>query len=80
MFEIDQQSLKVKAHGNRITKEFVPKWQLVSSHTARRTFITQSLAKGMKPYNTMKMTGHSSMRSFEKYIRLTEQEAYDETI
>jgi integrase len=57
--------------------EVKPKYELISSHTARRTFITLSLKWGVPHKLIMKITGHKSLRAFEKYIRFTEKEAQD---
>lgn len=54
-----------------------PKYELLSSHCGRRTFITNALRKGISERLIMKITGHKSLRSFEKYIKLTETEAQD---
>lgn len=54
-----------------------PKYELLSSHCGRRTFITNALRKGISERLIMKITGHKSIRSFEKYIKLTETEAQD---
>lgn len=50
-----------------------PKWQLLSSHVARRTFVTISLERGMRPKVVMSITGHRSFKTMKKYIALTEQ-------
>ncbi|MAL60635.1 MAG: integrase [Flavobacteriaceae bacterium] len=54
----------------RIEEEFY-KYQVISTHTARRTFITLSLEKGMRPDIVMSITGHKSYSSFKKYIKLS---------
>lgn len=56
-----------------ITKE--PKYKLVSTHTARRSFATILVLKGESPYLIMKITGHKSIASFEKYVRINELQA-----
>ncbi|GAB2545308.1 site-specific integrase [Rufibacter soli] len=48
-----------------------PKYMFIGTHTARRTFVTLSLEKGMRPETAMKITGHSDYRTFKKYIDLT---------
>ncbi|MGJ1019384.1 tyrosine-type recombinase/integrase [Bacteroides fragilis] len=52
-----------------VTKE---KWELISSHTARRSAATNMyLAGRMKTLEIMKLTGHRSEHNFFRYIRLT---------
>jgi site-specific recombinase XerD len=49
-----------------------PKYKFLSSHSARRTFVTLSLEKGMRPEVVMSITGHKDYATFKKYIKLTE--------
>lgn len=52
-----------------ITRE---KWELISSHTARRSAATNMYLTGrMKTLEIMKLTGHRSEQNFFRYIRLT---------
>lgn len=48
------------------------KYELLSSHTARRTFVTLALEKGIRPEIVMAMTGHSNYNTFKKYIKITD--------
>tara|TARA_B100000795_G_scaffold214089_1_gene167785 strand:- start:5394 stop:6650 length:1257 start_codon:yes stop_codon:yes gene_type:complete len=59
---------KVSKYG---TRELVSKkFELVSSHTARRSFCTNKFLKGLPPSVIMKFSGHSSERSFLRYLKL----------
>lgn len=52
-----------------VTKE---KWELISSHTARRSAATNMYLTGrMKTLEIMRLTGHRSEQNFFRYIRLT---------
>lgn len=44
---------------------------LVSSHTARRSFATNYYLQGFPTVDLMKITGHKTERSFLKYIRVS---------
>ncbi len=55
-----------------------PKYKFVSTHTARRTFVTLSLEKGMRPETVMKVTGHKDYKTFKRYIKLTDKVAEQE--
>jgi integrase len=57
---------------NRIEETF-NKYELITTHTARRTFITLSLEKGMRPEVVMKITGHRSMKNFMRYVKITDK-------
>lgn len=49
--------------------ENLPKWKLVSSHTARRTFATVNVLRGHNIHSIKKATGHSDLRCLELYVR-----------
>ena len=50
-------------------KERIPKWQLVYSHTARRTGATLMYLAGVDLYDIMKITGHTTPAMLRKYIK-----------
>ncbi len=51
------------------------KHELVTTHTARRSLATNLVLRGVSPFVVMKVTGHKSLSSFERYVRLQELEA-----
>ena len=52
-----------------------PKYEFVSSHTARRSFATNEYMLGdLNVQQIMSITGHTTERSFYKYIRQTPKE------
>ena len=52
-----------------------PKYEFISSHTARRSFATNEyMAKGLNVRDIMAITGHKTEKSFYKYIRQTPKE------
>ncbi len=61
--------------GGKRVVDTKPKHQLVSTHTARRSFATIMVLNGVQPHLIMKITGHKSLSSFEKYIRFDELQA-----
>lgn len=46
----------------------------ISSHDARRTFVTLAFLDGMPPSLIMPMSGHRTEAEFKKYLRLTAEE------
>lgn len=50
-------------------KERFEKWQLVYSHTARRTGATLMYLAGIDIYDIMRITGHSTPAMVKKYIK-----------
>lgn len=55
-----------------------PKYERLTVHTARRTFVTLNLGKGMSAEFVMKLTGHTSYKSFQRYVNLTPQRVAEE--
>lgn len=64
---------KVAVTNNRHTT-YREKWELVSSHTARRTGATNMFLAGIPPLSIMKITGHKSEKVFLNYIKITNLE------
>jgi integrase len=71
--EINEPVRIVRYQGAKRVEDRGPKWQFLSSHVARRTFVTISLERGMRPEVVMSITGHRSFKTMKKYIALTEQ-------
>ena len=69
---IDEIITIVKYRGNKRIEETKKKFEIIGTHTARRTFITLSLRKGMKPEVIMKITGHKSYNMFQKYLKIAD--------
>jgi|GEM_PF-2291380 len=53
------------------------KWQMCTTHTARRSLCTNLILQGASPYVVMKISGHKGFESFQKYIKLDELLAVD---
>ena len=72
------QPIVITRFRNSIQEEIkLPKYSFMSSHTARRTFITKLVQDGVPPSEIMKITGHTSRSSFDKYILIEDSEAID---
>lgn len=59
--------------GQKISKKY-EKWELVSSHTGRRSFATNLYKQGFPSYSIMQITGHKTETAFLKYIKVTPKE------
>lgn len=60
--------------GGNIEKKILPKYKLISTHTARRSFATNLYLAEVPTISIMKITGHKTERSFMQYIRVTQRE------
>lgn len=58
--------------GNVRTDTVHPKWELVGTHTGRRTFIVHALSLGIAPNVVMKWTGHSDYKAMKPYIDIVD--------
>lgn len=58
--------------GGKRTETTKPKYELITIHTARKTFITNSMIKGMHTEAIKGVSGHTDDRSFRKYKKITE--------
>lgn len=63
--------------GNQRIDETKPKYEWLSTHSGRKTFICTLLSKGVAPQMVMKFTGHNSYDSMKPYIDVTEQAKAD---
>jgi len=70
----DEQLITKQEKGKTITVK-VPKYELMKTHTARRTFITISIKRGLQPSIIMKITGHTSTKTMERYNKMTADDA-----
>jgi integrase len=50
------------------------KWELLSTHTARRSFATNEYLNGTPTITIMAITGHRTEKAFLRYIKLTPKE------
>ena len=66
--------------GGRKHIDFVPKWKMVHSHTARRTGATLMYLSGMEIYDIMKITGHTSPLMLKRYIKADELEVVQKIV
>lgn len=64
-------SVLVRKSGKHVRHE---KWELVSSHTARRTGLTNMYKAGIPTYRCMMISGHKTEQVFLTYLRITQQE------
>ena len=62
--------VRERFYGNKKISEDIPRYKLISSHTARRTFITISEQRGVSHSLIMKVTGIRSLKTLENYIKI----------
>jgi integrase len=71
---IIEQTEKQQTKGGTKVKTVLEKWQMVTSHTARRSFATNMIKAGLPMQTIMKITGHQKEATFLKYVKLSNSE------
>ncbi len=69
---IDTPTTVTRYIGQRRVDKTEPKHKFITSHTARKTFVTNSLILGMKEMVVRNITGHKKEESFRKYVKIAE--------
>jgi len=75
---INEMTRKASYRGSQKIEKLCPKYEVVSFHTARRTFVTLALEKGMRAEVVMQISGHKDYKTFKKYIKITDKVKMDE--
>jgi len=68
-----QNRIKSTKIGKNVVEKEVPMYELMGTHTARRSFITHMLNSGVPAKAIMKITGHRSINNFQLYYKPTNE-------
>ena len=63
--------------GSERVDEIYAKWELMTTHVGRKTFICNSLMLGIPPQIVMKWTGHSDYAAMKPYIAIADSAKSD---
>ncbi len=69
MAEINDKIEVKESRGGKVEIKYFKKYELIGTHTARRTGATLMYLAGIPIYDIMRVTGHKSVNTLEKYIR-----------
>ncbi|HWB26996.1 MAG TPA: site-specific integrase [Chitinophagaceae bacterium] len=72
--EIDENILITATKGGKRQSEAYKKYDLITVHTARRSFATNAYLNGVPTISIMKITGHSTEKAFMKYIKISQED------
>jgi integrase len=78
MAGVDKPIVKTIFRGNQREELVIPKYELISSHTGRRTWNTKAEKAGKNSFAAMKAAGHSSPEVHARYVRFSLDESIDE--
>lgn len=71
--EINTPTSYSQFRGNFKTEKVFEKWELVTTHTARHSFITNSIALGIDAETIKKIVGHKKHETFARYTQYNEE-------
>lgn len=71
---MDNKTVKRITKGGLTMTANVEKWQMLSTHVARRSFATNQYKAGIPTLTIMAITGHKTEKDFLRYIRATPKE------
>ncbi|MCD4664287.1 MAG: site-specific integrase [Bacteroidales bacterium] len=72
--EIDEKvSTSITKGGMRVNTVF-NKYELITTHTARRSFATNMYLAGIPTISIMKITGHKTEKAFMRYIKISQED------
>lgn len=63
-----------RTKGDKRVKQSIAKHELVTSHTARRSFATNAYLRDVPTISIMRITGHKTEKSFMSYIKMSQQD------
>lgn len=70
---LDEPTRIVYFRGNVRHEEVYPKWSLLTTHVARRTFVVTALQLGIPVEVIMRWTGHSSFEAMKPYAKIVDE-------
>lgn len=71
--EINEPIRQVYFIGSERKEEVHPKYELLTTHAGRRTFVVNAIFLGIAPEVIMKWTGHSNYESMKPYIAIVDK-------
>ena len=71
---INETVIFTRTKGNRRIEYALPKYQLIVSHTARRSFCSNLIQKGVPARFVMAVSGHKTESSFNRYVSAVQKD------
>lgn len=72
--ELNSLVLRTLTRGGIRDSKHYEKWELITTHTARRSFATNLFKQGVKAQTIMQITGHKTEGAFLRYLRISAEE------
>lgn len=75
---IDSDIRITRYSGSKRIEKIIPKYQAITIHSARKSFVTNSLILGMNQAVVKAVSGHKSDSAFRKYVNISSSVSKDE--
>ncbi|WP_270602919.1 site-specific integrase [Bacteroides thetaiotaomicron] len=72
---LTDQHIVTEDRGGSITNTTKQHWELIGTHTARRSYISNMLKRGYDSHLLMKITGHTTEEAFKRYVKVSSRDA-----
>ena len=71
--EINEPQKVVFYQGSKRRESVFPKWQLLTTHCGRRTFVVNALRLGIPSEVIIRWTGHSDFKAMKPYVKIVDE-------
>ena len=59
--------------GNKRMERVVKKYEVLTTHVARKTFVVNALTMGIPPQVIMRWTGHNDIKAMKPYTKIVDK-------
>ncbi|HCY40714.1 MAG TPA: hypothetical protein DHV48_05070 [Prolixibacteraceae bacterium] len=78
--QINEKVIYSRTEGGKRVEYSQPKYELITTHTARRSFASNLLGRGIPKQFIMAVTGHTTEKSFNKYTQAIQKDLMTEKL
>ena len=68
---LTEEHIVTEDRGGKVTNSIKQRWELIGTHTARRSYISNMLKRGYDSHLLMKITGHTTEEAFKRYVKIS---------
>lgn len=71
--EMNEEMTEVWYIGSKRMERTVKKWEVLTTHVARKTFVVNALTMGISPQVIMRWTGHNDIKAMKPYTKIVDK-------
>jgi site-specific recombinase XerD len=80
MAKINEPVIIIQYQGSNRIESVMPKYEVLTTHIGRKTFITNALERGVQPEVIMSITDHATHKAFKRYYKIVDDHKKREII